>query len=432
MTSVHDQQDDAPAGLLSETRLRRWSGLFLAAQLAGAAFVVAGAYGLIVPLQRGVTTDFVSFYAAGQIAASPRPAQVYDRAAHFKAEQRATSPSIGYVHFFYPPVYLLLCRLLAFAPYLPAFFAFELATTVLYLASLRAIFGAWHPRWLLPVLSFGPLLWNFGFGQNACLTAALFGAGCLLLQRGRQAASGLVLSLLIYKPHTGLLIPLALLAGRHYRAFIAAVTGVALSVAATILLFGVAPWLRFFAVLFHSGGEFAHGAVTPYGNMVNLAAALRDQGVGAHAAMLAQGALFAAVAAAVIFVWRTRPVRDGSRYAALASGAVLAMPVVLFYDLVLLTAAAAFLLAHHKALRPWQQIALASSWLLGTLAYPLDRAWHAPAGLVAAVLVFAASVYGTEDYPSHFVKLFKASLAGNVRRRPGLAGWSAKIRVDPK
>jgi hypothetical protein len=54
-------------------------------------------------------------------------------------------------------------------------------------------------------------------GQNSTWTAALFGGGLSLLER-RPLLAGRLLGLLIYKPQLGLLIQVALLAGRHWRA----------------------------------------------------------------------------------------------------------------------------------------------------------------------------------------------------------------------
>ena len=51
-------------------------------------------------------------------------------------------------------------------------------------------------------------------GQNGTWTAALFGGGLSLLERRPLLAGGL-LGLLSYKLQLGLLIPVALLAGRH-------------------------------------------------------------------------------------------------------------------------------------------------------------------------------------------------------------------------
>jgi hypothetical protein len=54
-------------------------------------------------------------------------------------------------------------------------------------------------------------------GQNSTWTPGLFGGGLSLLERRPLLAGGL-LGLLIYKLQLGLLIPVALLAGRHWRA----------------------------------------------------------------------------------------------------------------------------------------------------------------------------------------------------------------------
>ena len=100
----------------------------LAVELAFFAFIVAGTHGWIVPLDKPSTTDFVSFYAAGTLADAGTPALAYDQAAHLAAEEAIVAPGIQYQFFFYPPVYLLLCALLARLPYLVAFIAFEAAS----------------------------------------------------------------------------------------------------------------------------------------------------------------------------------------------------------------------------------------------------------------------------------------------------------------
>src|SRR5579863_10390624 len=75
-------------------RLLLFAGVLLALELSAALFLVAGTHGLIVPLDKPTTTDFVSFYAAGELADSGTPALAYDEGAHYAAEQRATQPGI--------------------------------------------------------------------------------------------------------------------------------------------------------------------------------------------------------------------------------------------------------------------------------------------------------------------------------------------------
>src|SRR5947208_590524 len=118
---------------LTRRRIGGGATILLALQLAGLTFLIAGTHGWIVPLDRPTTTDFVSFYAAGVLADAGTPALAYDRAAHLAAEERITGAGIEYQFFNYPPVFMLLCAVLAPLPYLSAFIVFEAATLVLYL-----------------------------------------------------------------------------------------------------------------------------------------------------------------------------------------------------------------------------------------------------------------------------------------------------------
>ena len=94
-----------------------WSGVLLLQELCVFAFIIAGTHGAIVGLGRPVTTDYVSFYAAGDLANVGAAPSAYDRAAHYAAEQRATASGVPYVYFFYPPTFLLLCTALARMPW---------------------------------------------------------------------------------------------------------------------------------------------------------------------------------------------------------------------------------------------------------------------------------------------------------------------------
>src|SRR5439155_25718548 len=177
--------------------------------------------GWIIPLPGPTPTDFVSFYAAGALADAGTPSLAYDHAAHLAAEERVVGAGIQYQFFNYPPVFLLLCAALAPLPYLVAFVLFEAATLVLYLFVATRILGERSGTAVVALLAFPIVFWNLGLGQNAFLTAALFGAATLLIDR-RPVVAGLLFGAVCYKPQFGLLVPLALAAGGYRRAFIAA------------------------------------------------------------------------------------------------------------------------------------------------------------------------------------------------------------------
>ena len=176
-------------------------------------------HGVIADHASATSSDFVSFYAAGKLALAGTPALAYDQAAHFLIEQQFTVPGAPYQFFFYPPVFLLLFAPLALLPYSVAFYAFETATIGAFLLTMRAVLRQPGWGWIAPVLAFPAIFWTFGLGQNAFLTASLFGGFTVLIGR-RPGWAGILLGLLCYKPHFGLHAPIGLVAAGQWRSFL--------------------------------------------------------------------------------------------------------------------------------------------------------------------------------------------------------------------
>ena len=72
----------------------------------------------------------------------------------------------------------------------------------------------------------------------------------------RPALAGVLIGLLTYKPHLGLLFPIALIAGGHWRAFATATIAAVLIAAASWLVFGSESWNAFFASIGHTSQAF--------------------------------------------------------------------------------------------------------------------------------------------------------------------------------
>ena len=178
-------------------------------QLTGLVMLALWQHGMIGGQVSNTSSDFVSFYAAGKLALAGTPALAYDPAAHFAVEQQFSVPGAQYQFFFYPPVLMLLFAPLALLPYSVAFYLFEAVTLAAFLLTMRPILREPGWLWLGPILAFPAIYWAFGLGQNAFLTASLFGGFTLLIDR-RPAAAGMLLGLLCYKPHFGLLAPVGL------------------------------------------------------------------------------------------------------------------------------------------------------------------------------------------------------------------------------
>lgn len=159
------------------------------------AFLAMWQHGVFVPVADTPASDFASFYAAGKLALAGTPQLAYDQAAHYLAQQQTTDPGAAHQYFFYPPVYLILCAGLASMPYLVAFAVFQVGTLGMFILMMRSLLGEKGVGWLAPLLAFPAVFWTFGLGQNAFLTASLFGGFTLLVER-KPVGAGILLGCL--------------------------------------------------------------------------------------------------------------------------------------------------------------------------------------------------------------------------------------------
>jgi alpha-1,2-mannosyltransferase len=188
-------------------------------------------------------------------------------------------------------------------------------------------------------------------------------AWALLVLLPQPIVAGILIGLLTFKPQLGLLVPLALIAGRHWRALIAAaVTSLAL-VAVTIVLFGAHVWADYVAVTPLARDVLDLGLVPAY-KMQSVYATARLLGTPMAAAYSAQALATLGSALFVLWVWR-QPSDQALKSAALLAAAPLATPFVLDYDLMLLAPVIAWLAARglRNGALPWERIALAAACL---------------------------------------------------------------------
>jgi hypothetical protein len=371
---------------LDRGRVLTYCRILLAVETAVVLILVAGTHGLIVPLAAPTSTDFVSFYAAGALANSGKPELAYDQAAHDAAEQHATAAGVEYRFFYYPPVFLLLCAALALLPYLAAFLVFEAATLALCLIVIREILAERDWSAIVPVLAFPAAFWTLGLGQNSFLTAALFGAGTLWTDR-RPILAGICFGALCYKPHFALLVPMALLAGRHWRA-LGAFFGSATALCGLSLVgFGWETWQSFLVAAAGSHATYASGRIN-FGGLVTPFGGVLLAGGTPNAAYMAQAAATLGAGLLVAFVWR-RGLPLPIRGATLAAATLVAVPVALIYDLMLAAVAAAWLVRDPAGLAGWERVALAALFMLSMTPPGLAEAWRVPAGPIVALALLA-------------------------------------------
>ena len=289
-----------------------------------------------------VDGDYMGVYTAGKFTLQGEPLAAYDWVRHERAQHELDgNPKGAFFPWPYPPSFLFVAASLALLPYFLSMLTWTLATFAAFTAAIARISAS--RRDLLLMLA-TPAAWlNLYIGQNGSLTAALIGFGLILLP-ARPVAAGICIGLLSVKPHLGLLIPVALLAGGYYRAFAsAALTVVALALVTTVA-FGIEPWLALPDQL--QRVAMLAKTTTSTTKIQSAFGMARSLGLSADHALWLQGALVAVLAAAIAWLWSRRDVGFDLKAAALAAAITLASPYQFVYDLVILTIAQAFLLRH--------------------------------------------------------------------------------------
>ena len=176
-----------------------------------------------------LAADFSNFWAASKLALSGKPALAYNvHELHGLELQLLGAQHRNLSGFYYPPVFLMMVLPLGFMPYLLSFSIWIGITLLLYMIVLYKIIT--HQIIVLLMLLFTGMYQNFIFGQNAFLSGFMLGGGLLLLDSSPLLA-GCLIGFLCYKPQFIMLVLFALLVGRYWKAFIAAV------VTSLILLF---------------------------------------------------------------------------------------------------------------------------------------------------------------------------------------------------
>jgi hypothetical protein len=342
---------------------------------------------LIAPDGAGVPTDFVNVWAAGKLAFAGHAAAAYDWPTHKLAEDNALGVAFdGYYGWHYPPPFLFVATALAALPYTLAFLVWTFATFPGYLAAIRGIVGS-RVGYLLAA-AFPPVLANFFVGQNGFFSTALLGGALILIERRQSLFAGALLGLLTYKPHLGLLIPIALVAGAEWRVMIMAAVVAALLAAASWLAFGTDSWLAFAGHLGQSSqAVFAEGKAD-WSKLQTAFGLLRDLGASEPLAWTVQAVVALIAAGAVAFIWRSRACYE-IKAATLATAALLATPYLYIYDLAVLAIPLAYLLRLGRArgFEPHELVGIGLACLL-ILIFILPFV-KVPVGFIAVVIVAA-------------------------------------------
>ena len=328
------------ARIFTERRIRFYGcGVAVAYALSLAWRLVHGQW-VILPDGRLRCIDFGWMWLSGRLAVSGNSTQIFDYST-FSAAQIAlfghdNCPFI--TPYVYPPIYLFMTYFLGFMPYLIAFAVWVLATLFLYGTAVYTII----PRGAAVIAAMSPFFVavNADFGHNGFITAGLVGFSLAFLER-RPWLSGIFLGLLSYKPHVGLLFPLALLASRNWRALASATAATVIIGFGAAFAFGPESWASFLHTLLDRQSTLSPDSAVPLAlhSVFGLLRWVETSGRVSWGGHL----IVAAIVAPTVWVVWAKPIPFSLKAAVLCIGSAMVPPYILFYDLCILTIAVAFL-----------------------------------------------------------------------------------------
>lgn len=254
--------------------------------------------------------DFLNFWSGAHLAVTGQAGIIYDIGRFHAFETGVAGAPIDLYHYSYPPVMWLISAPFGLLPYPIAWAIWQLLGWGAFALAVRQVAPG---HWPLIALALPAPFINAMGGQNGCWTAAILGWGLILL-RDRPMMAGMILALFVVKPQLGWLIPLALLAGRQYRALGAFLLTALALILVTLPLFGVESWIAYArqgallktVILEHGDGTWHR--------MISAFVLVRHLGATVTIAYMAQAAVSLIVAALILPIWR----REGATHRAKA------------------------------------------------------------------------------------------------------------------
>jgi hypothetical protein len=320
---------------LSKKRITVYARIFISAYLLiWGSWIFTGS-GLLDRTGKPIGADFLVFWSASSMARTGDPASVYDFQKFYKVEQNIANYPNPWV---YPPTYLLMVLPLSLLPYLPSFIVWILSTFCIYLTVIRRI--APHPTTTWLALAYPGTFQNIVHGQNGFLSTALLGGGLLLLENFPLTA-GILFGLLSYKPHFAILVPIALAAGKYWKALAAMFISSICFILLSGIVLGWGTWIAFYNNI-SSPIMILIQEKSLWIKMPTTFASFLLAGYNLSLAGALHGFVMFGTAIIVAWVWY-REAPFYIRGSALISGILLFTPYAYYYDLSLLALPLAWL-----------------------------------------------------------------------------------------
>lgn len=321
-----------------------------------------------------VGSDFIAFWSAAVMAVEGHGLQAWNLH-QLASVQFAAYPGLaGPTPWVYPPATLLLVAPLGYLSHGAAFLVWTAMGLGAFFAALAPIIRGRRHAWPLAVAFPGVWL-GIAQGQTQFVVAGLVG-GALLLLRSRSPWAGVLIGLLVIKPHLAVLLPVILIADRRWRtSAVAALTALG-AMAAGVLTFGLGSlrlWLdgmQLVSVATNAAALPVYKFVTPY-------AAFRLIGMPEAPALALHALVAIGVVVVVWRVWR-RTLDLRVRGSAVVLGTFLVTPYAADYDLALLAFPIAWLalLGVEQGWMRGDRNLLVLTWLLPAVTAPIAATTH--------------------------------------------------------
>jgi alpha-1,2-mannosyltransferase len=328
--------------------------------------------------------DFANLYTAGHLVAGGPLHDIYDIHAYRAYQQGLFGGAVLGHNYSYTPVSFFYVWLFAPFPYVVALALWLALTGAAFVAAARPwLRDAGLPAWLALLLPAS--LMNVWAGHYGFLFGALWLAAWRLLDE-RPRTAGLLIGLMIVKPHLALLMPLLLIRRGAWTAFLFAALTAAGLILASGLAFGWSYWMSWLgSTLFAQAAMIGDTGQFFLRMMPTVAPSLLLAGLPSWAAWAVQGAAALAAAAALLWFMPKDPARAGL---AAACATFLVLPYAFVYDMTAVSLAALLVLRGGSGMRPLWRAVSALAFLLPLIAVPLNNAGVPLAPLLIGFLLF--------------------------------------------
>lgn len=246
-----------------------------------------------------VLTDFHAFYIVGQMFKNESVEHAY----HFKTMFEAQNAFMGTQSFMpwsYPPQFNFIVAGLPILPLGLSYLFFVLFSFSCYIFTLRYLSG---PYLAAVLISIAPaLLITIRCGQNGFITGTLIGLFIIALPK-RRFYAGLVLGLMVIKPHLAVGITLISFILRRWSVMATAAMIVLLSSLFVTFYSGQGIWIAFISGA-REASKFLELGLYPLNRMISIYASFLSFGFSAGLALTAQIVVALSSCFIVFFTWR--------------------------------------------------------------------------------------------------------------------------------